>query len=167
MSPTTVGAIWAQAHDGVIGDGTTIPWHIPEDMAHFREITRGHPVVMGRRTWDSLPERFRPLPGRRNIVVTRDRSWHADGADTAGSVEDALALVDGEVWVIGGGEIYRAALPFTTRLEVTEIDLSVEGETRAPHIPDGWAATLGEWRVSEKSGHRFRWNQYGKAYRTT
>lgn len=162
-----VGLIWAQASGGVIGNGNAIPWHIPEDMAHFKEITAGHPVVMGRRTWDSLPARFRPLPGRRNIVVTRDASWHADGAETAGSVEAALNLAEDTVWVIGGAEIYRAALPFATELQVTEVDLDVAGDTVAPSIPDGWTPTIGEWRTSSKGGVRYRWDEYGKAYRTT
>lgn len=163
----SVGMIWAQAAGGVIGDGKTIPWHIPEDMAHFKAITQGHPVIMGRKTWDSLPERFRPLPGRRNIVVTRDAEWVAEGAETAGSVEGALALVDDDVWIMGGGEIYRTAMPFATDLQVTEVDLTVEGETLAPTIPDGWAATCGEWQTSAKSGIRYRFVQYGKAYQPT
>ncbi|AYJ48667.1 dihydrofolate reductase [Rhodococcus sp. P1Y] len=164
---THVGLIWAQARGGVIGDGNSIPWHVPEDTAHFKSITQGHPVVMGRRTWDSLPERFRPLPGRRNIVVTRDCDWSADGAESAGSVDDALNRVDdGTVWVMGGGEIYRAALPFASELQVTELDIDADGDTTAPTIPDGWTATAGEWQTSRKDGVRYRFLKYGKAYRT-
>lgn len=131
MRVTLVAAI---ARGGVIGDGTSIPWHIPEDLAFFRDLTMGHPVVMGRRTWDSLPERFRPLPGRRNIVVTRNGSWAADGAERAGSLTEALRLADGapEVFVIGGAEIFAAALPVADRLALTEIELDVEGEVRFP-----------------------------------
>nr|WP_296768465.1 dihydrofolate reductase [Rhodococcus sp. (in: high G+C Gram-positive bacteria)] len=167
MSPSTVGLIWAQAAGGVIGDSNAIPWHVPEDMAHFKTITADHPVIMGRRTWDSLPARFRPLPGRRNIVVTRNSDWTADGAESASSVEQALALVDGPTaWVMGGGEIYRAAMPYATELQITHIDLDVEGDTVAPEIPDGWAALTGEWQISRKDGVRYRWDEYGKAYRT-
>lgn len=167
MTPARVGLIWAQASGGVIGDGKTIPWHVPEDMARFKAITGGHPVVMGRKTWDSLPVRFRPLPGRRNIVVTRNAQWSAVGAETASSVEDALALVDGStVWVMGGGEIYRAAMPFATELQVTYIDLDIDGETTAPEIPDGWEADSGEWLTSRHDEIKYRFVQYGKAYRT-
>ena len=131
MRVTLAAAI---ARGGVIGDGTSIPWHIPEDLAFFRDLTTGHPVVMGRRTWDSLPERFRPLPGRRNIVVTRNDAWTADGAERARSLNDALRLADGaaEVFVIGGAEIFAAALPVADRLVLTEIALDVEGEVLFP-----------------------------------
>ncbi|OON80086.1 dihydrofolate reductase [Streptomyces tsukubensis] len=149
-----VGLIWAQTLDGVIGAGNAIPWRLPEDMAHFKATTLGHPVVMGRRTWDSLPPRFRPLPGRRNIVVTRDPRWASDGAERAGSVTEALELVSepsepaapAEAWVIGGGEIYRAALEHATTLSVTEVDLAVDGDTYAPTRADP------TWRTTEDSG---------------
>ncbi|MEO5634321.1 dihydrofolate reductase [Gaiella sp.] len=131
MRITLVAAI---ARGGVIGNGTSIPWHIPEDLAFFRDLTMGHTVVMGRRTWDSLPERFRPLPGRRNIVVTRNPTWGADGAESAESLDAALRLAEGaeDVFVIGGAEIFAAALPTADRLVVTEIDLSVVGEVVFP-----------------------------------
>lgn len=103
-------------------------------MAFFRDLTTGHPVVMGRRTWDSLPDRFRPLPGRRNIVVTRNPAWKGEGAERAGSLEEALRLAgaDGRVFVIGGAEIYRAALPHADELVLTEVDLDVAGDTYFP-----------------------------------
>ena len=124
----------AVARGGVIGRAGTIPWRLPEDMAHFRELTRGHPVVMGRKTWESLPDRFRPLPGRRNVVVTRNPIWSAEGAERAESLEDALRLVDRaeRVFVIGGGELYAAALPLADELLLTEIDADVEGDTMFP-----------------------------------
>lgn len=163
MSAAFVGSIWAQSSTGTIGDGGGIPWHVPEDMAHFRTVTGGHTVVMGRKTWDSLPSRFRPLPGRRNIVVTRNPSWSADGAEVAHSVADAIALADpAPVWIIGGGEIYRSAMDIATHLEVTEVDLDVEGDTAAPEIPEGWIATAGEWQSSRVDGTRFRWVEYRK-----
>ncbi|WP_407564684.1 dihydrofolate reductase [Streptomyces sp. 184] len=159
------GLIWAQARDGVIGADNGIPWRLPEDMAHFKATTLGHPVVMGRRTWDSLPPRFRPLPGRRNVVVTRDPRWAAEGAVRAGSVGEALELAAGEaggpdgsatVWVIGGGEVYRAALPHATTLSVTEVDTAVAGDTYAPVPGPEWRLTEdGGWQVS-RSGLRYR-----------
>ena len=129
-----ISLVAAIARGGVIGDGTSIPWRIPEDLAFFRDLTTGHPVVMGRRTWDSLPTRFRPLPGRRNIVVTRNDAWAADGAERAGSVDEALRLARGaeEVFVIGGAEIFAETLPRADRLVLTEIDLDVEGKVLFP-----------------------------------
>ena len=148
-----VSLVAAVARGDVIGRGNTIPWRLPEDVAHFRSLTMGHAVVMGRRTWDSIPDRFRPLPGRRNVVVTRNPDWQADGADRAASLEDALRVAGGagEVFVIGGAEIYAAALPHADALELTEIDLDVEGDTvfppwdreafeevaRVPHVSEG------------------------------
>ena len=124
----------AVARGGVIGRDGALPWRLPEDMAHFRAVTLGHPVVMGRRTWESLPERFQPLPGRRNVVVTRNPDWNAEGSERAGSLEEALALLEGEerVSVIGGGELFAAALPLADELLLTEIDAHVEGDTFFP-----------------------------------
>ncbi|MGW0172925.1 dihydrofolate reductase [Rhodococcus sp. NPDC003322] len=159
-----IGVIWAQAHRGVIGRDNTIPWRIPEDMAHFVDVTTGHPVVMGRRTWDSLPPRFRPLTDRRNIVVTRDRNWSADGVEVAHSVDDALALAgDTETWVIGGGEIYAAALDRADRIEVTEVDLDVDGDAYAPALGGEWVAeSTGDWQTSSRDGVRFRFVTYAR-----
>ena len=122
------------ARGGVIGRDGVLPWRLPEDMAHFREVTMGHAVVMGRRTWDSLPDRFRPLPGRRNVVLTRNRAWHADGAEAAGSLSAALDLVGDapQVFVVGGAELYAGALPLADELLLTEIDAEVEGDTFFP-----------------------------------
>ncbi|KAB2897515.1 MAG: dihydrofolate reductase, partial [Burkholderiaceae bacterium] len=140
--------IYARAANGVIGKDGTMPWHLPEDLAHFKQLTQGHPVVMGRKTWDSLPARFRPLPGRANIVVTRQAGWQADGAQRAASLEDALALCTQAptVWVIGGAQIYAQALPLADRVEVTEIERDFDGDAHAP--------TLGpEWVESARSRH--------------
>ncbi|NLE78178.1 MAG: dihydrofolate reductase [Rhodococcus sp.] len=157
MTERMVRLVWAQAQDGVIGVDNTIPWHVPEDMAHFREATAGKPVVMGRRTWDSLPPRFRPLPGRRNIVVTRQPDWAADGAEPVSGVDEALTLCPDDLCVIGGSQIYSAALPFATELLVTEIDAEYRGDAYAPDIGDEWkATTTGAWLRSEKTGVRFR-----------
>ena len=132
MKVVLVAAI---ARGGVIGRDGAVPWHLPDDMARFREITLGHPVVMGRKTWDSLPERFRPLPDRRNIVVTRNAEWRAEGAERARSLDEALRLLGGEAvaYVIGGAELYTAALPLADELLLTEIDAEFAGDTRFPH----------------------------------
>lgn len=129
-----VSLVAAVARGGVIGRDNGIPWRIPEDVARFRELTMGHPVVMGRRTWDSIPARFRPLPGRRNIVVTRNRKWYGDGAERVGSLEEALDFLAGapEVFVIGGAGVYAAALPLADELQLTEIDAEIEGDTLFP-----------------------------------
>ena len=129
-----IALVAAVARGGVIGRDGGLPWRLPEDMAHFRDVTMGHPVVMGRRTWESLPERFRPLPGRRNVVLTRDPGWSADGAERAASLEEALRRLEGEsrVSVIGGGEVFAAALPLADELLMTEIDTDVEGDMFFP-----------------------------------
>ena len=134
-----LGLIWAQTVTGVIGADGVLPWHLPEDLAHFRSVTRGGAVIMGRRTWDSLPERFRPLPDRQNIVITRQQGWAAAGASIAHSFDDALALTEGPVWVIGGAAIFRLALPQADTLEVTEIDASIAGDTLAPSLDAAWS----------------------------
>ena len=128
----------AVARGRVIGRDGGLPWRLPEDMAHFREVTMGHPVVMGRKTWDSLPERFRPLPGRRNVVVTRNAAWSAEGADRAESLAAALGLLAGEtrVSVIGGGELFAEALPHADELLLTELDSAVDGDTFFPDWSD-------------------------------
>ncbi|SFP92700.1 dihydrofolate reductase [Geodermatophilus dictyosporus] len=135
-----VRLIWAQAHDRVIGAGGRLPWHLPEDLRLFRQLTTGSTVVMGRRTWESLPPRARPLPGRRNVVLTTDPHWPAGGAERAGSVEEVLAGT-GELWVIGGAAVYAAFLPHADRLVVTDVDLAVDGDTRAPALGPGWHRT--------------------------
>lgn len=163
-----VGLIWAQALDGVIGADNTIPWRLPEDMAHFKATTLGHPVIMGRKTWDSLPTRFRPLPGRRNIVVTRDPGWAAEGTERAGSIAEALKLAARSpepttpvaAWVIGGGEIYRAALPYATMLSVTDIDTVVDGDTYAPAPGPTWKVAEDQGWQSSALGLRYRIRRY-------
>ncbi|MEV0709763.1 dihydrofolate reductase [Nocardia aurea] len=157
----SVGLIWAQSPTGVIGYRNTIPWRVPEDMANFKSVTMGHPVVMGRRTWDSLPPRFRPLDGRRNIVVSRDAEWSADGAERAASVPEALELTGQDhVWIAGGGEIYRAAMDLATELLVTEVDTDVDGDAYAPVIGPEWRTEQdAPWHTS-RTGTRFRIRRY-------
>jgi dihydrofolate reductase len=157
----TLSLIWAQAHDRVIGAAGGMPWHVPEDLAHFKELTLGDTVVMGRKTWDALDPRFRPLPGRRNIVVTRDPEWTADGAEVMTSLDDALAASD-TVWVIGGAELFAATIDRAERLEVTELDLAVDGDTFAPPVGSGWRlASEGDWQQS-RTGIRYRFLRYDR-----
>lgn len=118
----TIRMVWCQSREGLIGDGLSMPWHIPEDMAFFKEATLGRPVVMGRATWDSIPETFRPLPGRENIVCSRDPHWSAEGARRAGSLSQALVMAGPDAAVIGGGQIYAAALASADECLITEID---------------------------------------------
>lgn len=168
-----VGLVWAQAEGGVIGRDGAMPWHVPEDLAHFREVTMGSPVVMGRATWDSLDDRYKPLPGRRNIVVTRQPAWGAEGAERAASVESALALA-GEggadwIWVIGGGEVFARAICSADRLEVTELTHAggfppASGDVRAPWIdPDVFTETARDPERTSRSGIRFRFVRYDRA----
>jgi dihydrofolate reductase len=158
----TVSMIWAQARDGIIGADGGLPWHLPEDLTLFRARTTGSTVVMGRRTWESLPDRFRPLPGRTNVVLTSDGDWSGPGARPAASVEQVLAE-HGSFWVIGGGAVYTAFLPHADRLVVTDVDTLVEGDTRAPALDDGWqlaARTPDDGWTTSASGLRFAVSDY-------
>jgi dihydrofolate reductase len=159
-----VGLVWAQSTSGVIGRGGDIPWRVPEDLVRFKELTMGHTVVMGRRTWESLPARVRPLPGRRNIVLSRQADFKADGADVLGSLEQASTVLEAEpqTWVIGGAQIYLLALPLANRCEVTEVDIDLprdDDDALAPVLDDGWLGVMGEWRLS-RSGLRYRFHSY-------
>ena len=160
----TVSLIWAQARDGVIGVDGALPWHLPEDLKLFRERTTGSTVVMGRRTWESLPERFRPLPGRTNVVLTSDPTWSAEGARRAGSVAEVLDGHDA-LWVIGGGTVYAAFLPHADRLVVTHVDLLVAGDTWAPAIGPEWeqvTRTPEEGWSASSSGLRYAVSEYAR-----
>jgi dihydrofolate reductase len=144
----------AAARNGAIGRNGAIPWRLPEDLKRFKALTLGHAVVMGRKTWESLPARNRPLPGRRNIVVTRDAGWRADGAETA-SLEVALQGA-GDIFVIGGGEIYRAALPLADRIELTEVQGDFEGDAFFTFDRAPWRETAREeHRTAEGLGYSF------------
>ena len=145
-----VNLILARATNGVIGLNNQLPWHLPEDMAHFKQQTAGAPVIMGRKTWDSLPPRFRPLPGRQNIVVTRQENWDKTGALRASSVRNALSFCEqsSEVWIIGGAQIYAAALPLAHRAVITEIGQDFEGDAYAPVLDASWHETSRTAHVS-------------------
>jgi dihydrofolate reductase len=157
----SVALVWAQSTSGVIGRDGGIPWRAPEDLARFKELTLGHTVVMGRRTWESLPARFRPLPGRRNVVVSRNLDYLAQGAEVLDSL--AAALADGgQTWVIGGAEIYHLALPLATRCEVTEVQIDLrpdDDDALAPVLDATWTGTAGDWKDST-SGLRYRFSTY-------
>jgi len=131
---TELVLIAAVARNGAIGRDNDLVFGDPADQKHFRQATMGCPVIMGRKTWDSLPERFRPLPGRRNLVVTRQGDWLGAGAERAGSLDDALALTanDAKVFVMGGGELYALALPMADTLLLTEVDADLAGDTFFP-----------------------------------
>lgn len=143
-----LGLIYARARNGVIGKDGGLPWHLPEDLAHFKRLTLGCSVIMGRKTWDALPPRFRPLPGRTNIVVTRQPDWRAEGASSASSLAQAIHLCASQpiAWVIGGAEIYAQALPMADTAEVTEIDADFSGDAFAPKLG-------GEWKEVARQAH--------------
>jgi dihydrofolate reductase len=151
-----IGLIWAQSSNGVIGRDGALPWHLAEDMKHFRTLTAGTTVLMGRHTWESLPARFRPLPGRRNLVLS---GTPQEGVETFSDLTAALADVPADLWVIGGAAVYRAALPFADRIVVTEIQETFDGDTHAPEVgrpPD----SVGAWQTSS-TGLHYRFLTWG------
>ncbi len=142
-----ISLVYAISRNGVIGKDGGLPWHIPSDLKHFKAVTLGKPVIMGRKTWESLPKR--PLPGRRNIVISRNANYEAAGAEVFASLAAALAATatDAEVCVIGGAEIFKAALPVTNRVYLTRVLDDVEGDTFMPELADT------EWLVVEQQMH--------------
>lgn len=153
---TILSMIVATADNNIIGKNNTMPWHLPADLAYFKKVTLGKPIIMGRKTYESIG---RPLPGRRNIVISRDADYAAAGIDTVTSVEQALALVDGtngndaveEIMVIGGGAIYKHCLSKADRLYITHIKAEIDGDTQFPHYDDGrWEKISSELRVNDE-----------------
>jgi len=140
--------IYARARNNVIGKDGDLPWHLPEDLAHFKKTTMGQPVVMGRVTWESIPEKFRPLPGRRNLVVSRQTDYQAAGATVVSSLQAALDAFPTEevVWLIGGAQLYAQGLPLAAEVVVTEIDAVFEGDAHAPLLNQ-------EWQEVSRSNH--------------
>lgn len=138
--------IVALAKNNVIGVDNNLPWHLPADLKYFKVMTMGKPIIMGRKTFQSIG---RPLPGRRNIVVTRNKNWHAEGIEVAHSAEEAAALADDcpEAMVIGGAQIYNQMMPLVDRLYVTEVDLDVAGDTHFPGF------SFGPWREVSRDHH--------------
>ena len=159
--------ILARARNGVIGKDGHMPWKLPEDMAHFKRVTMGCPVVMGRKTWESIPTKFRPLPGRQNIVVTRQPDFRAEGAQRAGSIEEAIDLCqqDSDIWIIGGAQIYAQALPLAVMAVVTEIDADYEGDAHAPVFGPEWIEVARDNHVSS-AGVKFAFVTYGNSQST-
>ncbi|MDQ1625673.1 MAG: dihydrofolate reductase [Actinomycetota bacterium] len=160
----TLGLIWAQAANGVIGDHGRLPWHLPEDLRRFKALTLGSTVVMGRATWESLPDRARPLPDRHNVVLTRQPGWRAEGATPVASLEEALAGAVGDTWVIGGATVYLAALVAADVVELTELQESFPGDVFAPSLEQAdWEVVARDpesgWRVSS-TGLHFRTRSY-------
>lgn len=168
----TIGVIWAQTPSGVIGAAGTMPWHVPEDMAYFRAVTSGHPVIMGRRTWLSFPAKFRPLPGRTNIVLTSDPEWggteEAVGATAVASLAQALAVAESapgaeEIWIIGGGNVYTQAMELADTAAITLIDSAVAGDTFAPQLDASWTLEgmdpASGWHESSR-GERYRFTRW-------
>jgi dihydrofolate reductase len=155
-----VALIWAQAQGGVIGDRGTLPWHLPEDLVRFRDLTMGATVVMGRATWESLPAKVRPLPGRTNVVLSRRPGWAAPGATVAPSLPAALEAAEGDVWVIGGSGVFAAALPVVDRVELTELQDHFDGDVRAPVLDARWQ------EVGRDPAEGWLRSRTGLAYRT-
>lgn len=178
-----LGMIWAQGHDRAIGRGGGMAWNVPEDFSFFKRMTSGHPVIMGRRTWESLGRRYQPLPNRRNIVVTRNPDFKAPGAEVVQNLEDAIALAespttaeaessdaDNLVWIMGGAQIYEDALPLASVLSVTDLDYEVpDADAFAPNFAfpingqDEWLLRQSNpergWHTSA-SGIRYRFGLY-------
>ncbi|MDQ0277666.1 dihydrofolate reductase [Arthrobacter silviterrae] len=169
-----VGMIWAQTNQGVIGADGGMPWQLPEDMAQFKRVTMGHPVVMGRKTWDSFPAKFRPLPGRTNIVVTRQEGWGSTPGAAGAVVLDSLdqALVEAqlspggnEVWVLGGGQVFAQAMDSCNVAAITVINTDVPGDTQAPALGPEWsfrgASPVKGWHTS-RNGTEYRFTLWAK-----
>ena len=147
MARPEIAIIVGRARNGVIGRDNRLPWRLRDDLQQFKRRTLGHPVIMGRKTWESLPDAFRPLPGRRNIVISRNSAYEAPGATLAGSLDEAVRLTqdDAEVFVIGGAEIYRQALPLAQRLYLTEVAQDFAADVFFPEFG------AREWREISRS----------------
>jgi dihydrofolate reductase len=154
-----IAIVVAHSANRVIGNAGALPWRLPSDLRRFRELTSGHTVLMGRRTYESLPDAFRPLPGRRNLVLSSDPGYSAEGAEVFASLQEALAACEGDCFVIGGEVTYRDALPFCERLYVTEIEAELDGDAFFPELDEA------QWRLVEDGGPLLE-NELGFAFRT-
>jgi dihydrofolate reductase len=163
MDKPCITLVVARAQNGVIGRDGKLPWHLPADLKRFKALTMGSAMVMGRKTFESLPGL---LPGRRHIVLTRDRAWQAEGVEVAHDVEEALRLVDGEpMSVIGGADIFRLFMPFAARVELTEVLADVPGDTffEDPHDSGSWRETFAEEHLPADGRPAFRFVTLVKA----
>ena len=154
-----IACVVAHARNRVIGRDGDLPWHLPADLRRFRELTSGHAVVMGRRTYESLPERFRPLPDRRNLVLSTDPAYSAPGAEVFCDLHSALAACSGDCFVIGGGATYADALAVADRVYATEIDAEIDGDTFFPELSSAWRRVEASGPEVE-NGHAFRFCTY-------
>lgn len=171
---TGIGLVWAQTTAGVIGNAGDMPWHLPEDLKHFTKVTSGHPVIMGRKTWLSFPEKYRPLPNRTNIVITRQEDWartpEAEGAVVVKSLDDALLesqFAPGfeAVWIVGGGEIFEQSTEIANIAVVTTIDMEADGDTHAPELNAAWVpedSVPSEGWLTAANGTRYRFTQWNR-----
>jgi dihydrofolate reductase len=169
-----IGLIWAQTTSGVIGKDGDMPWNLPEDLKHFTKVTSGHPVIMGRKTWLSFPEKYRPLPNRTNIVITRQDGWgetpEAEGAVVVKSMDDALLesqFAPGfeTVWILGGGEIFEQSTDLANVAVVTTIDVDADGDTHAPELDGAWepgASVPDEGWLTAANGTRYRFTKWNR-----
>lgn len=156
-----ISILVARARNRVIGRSNDLPWYLPADLRHFKELTTGHSVLMGRKTFDSILARLgTPLPNRQNIVVTRDRHFQVSGAIVVHSIDEALKLTESEeVFVIGGAQIYEQVLPFTDRMYITEVAADIDGDTFFPELEQG------AWRETSREPHKKDdKNQYDYAF---
>lgn len=148
-----INLILAQSTNGVIGVKNTLPWSLPEDLIRFKQLTMNYPVIMGRKTWDSIPVKFKPLPNRTNLVLTRQEDWSETGATAVKDLQSALKLCKDceNVWVIGGAQVYEQALPVAHHAFITEIDDFIEGDAFAPKLGPNWKETSYSRHVAKNS----------------
>lgn len=171
-----IAMIWAETSAGIIGDGNDMPWYLPEDLTHFKDATVGHPVVMGRTSWEALGDKYRPLPGRENFVVTRKSDYQAPGGHVHSSIPDAIRAAaefakttndSNTVWILGGGQVYAQCMPIADRVVITEIDMVAPDrfQVYAPAMDEEqFQVESSEWMVSEK-GHPVDEEPNGLRYR--
>lgn len=158
-----IALVVAYASNGVIGRDGKLPWRLPSDMRHFRELTEGAAVLMGRRTWESLPDAFRPLPNRRNLVLSGDPGYEAPGAEVFAGLEAALDACARECFAIGGAQTYAEALPLAERVHATEIEMAIDGDTYFPPLAPGEWRRVQRGERLEENGHGFRFCVYERA----
>lgn len=152
--------IVAISKNRVIGDSNKLIWHLPADLKRFKEVTGGHPIVMGRKTYESIG---RPLPNRRNIIITRDENYEVDGCEVVNSIEEALLLTNSDCFIIGGGEIYKQTLHIADQIYLTQVDEDFDGDTTFPELPASWYVCKKEdFEADEKNPYNYSFIFYEK-----